>query len=575
MAHGPWGTLEEEAARLLAAAEDALQLPRTPPKFEEPPEGMGDLAVPTFAYAKHARRPPPELAKALAAAIAPSAWFAKVDAAGGYVNFHAHAAKLTDLTLRAVAERGDAYGFLPPNGRRLLLEHTSVNPTGPLHVGRARNALIGDALARVLRMAGYGVTTEFLVNDIGRQVVLLAWGVRNVPDAELPPPERERDDYRLTRNYQAANARVERDPDLNREIEAMIYRLENGDEALTREIHGVAARILAGIRETLERLDIRFDSFFWESSLILGGKIEPVKAKLLALPQVGEEGGSYYIDLAPFGVQGRNTKWFFVRKDGTSLYPTRDIAYHLDKFARCDEAIVVLGENHRLENTQLRIALKLLNAGKDVEPVFYSYVSLPEGKMSTRKGVVVFVDDLVDEAVAHAFDEVTKRREDLPEARRREIAAFVGVGALRYQIARVQAEKKITFRWEEALNFEGDSAPFLQYAHARACGILAKAGGSAATPDPSVLAHPSEARLVRLLARLPSLVADCAAGRRVHPLATYAYGLAVQFQRFYEDCPVLTADEPVRSARVAVVAATRTALGNALRGLGLAAPEEM
>jgi len=171
--------------------------------------------------------------------------------------------------------------------------------------------------------------------------------------------------------------------------------------------------------------------------------------------------------------------------------------------------------------------------------------------------------------------EVSKRREDLSDERKREIAEFVGVGALRYNIARVQAEKKITFRWDEALNFEGDSAPFLQYAHARACGILAKAGGTPPAPDPAALVHPSEVRLVGLLARLPSTVAACAAGRRVHPLAAYAHALAVQFQRFYEDCPVLPAEEPVRSSRLALVQGTRIALGNALRGLGLAAPEEM
>jgi arginyl-tRNA synthetase len=573
--HDPWRELLAEAERMVLAAEQSLNLPRTPPKFEEPPEGMGDVAVPAFAYAKAARRAPPEIAKDLAKAMPPSEWFPRIEAAGGYVNFTADPTKLADLTIRAIRERKEEYGFLPPNGKKVLLEHTSVNPTGPIHVGRARNSLIGDALARVLRMGGYDVTTEFLVNDIGRQMVLLTWGVNHIPESELTPPERERDDYRLVRNYQAANARVEKDPDLNRQVEEMMYRLEHGDEALTREIHGVAKRILAGIEQTLARLGIRFDSFFWESSLVLGRKVDPVKEQLLALPEVGEEGGSHYIDLAPYGVQGRNTKWFFVRKDGTSLYPTRDIAYHLDKFARCDEAIVVLGENHRLENTQLRIALKLLQAGKDVEPVFYSYVSLPEGAMSTRKGRVVHVDDLVDEAVARAYGEVSKRRSDLTEERRRAIAEFVGVGALRYNIGRVQAEKPITFQWEEALNFEGDSAPFLQYAHARACGILAKAGAGEGAWDPSVVSHPAEGKLVKLLARLPSIVAACAANRRVHPLAAYAHGLAVQFQRFYEECPVLQAEEPVRSSRLALVQGTRIALGNALRGMGLEAPEEM
>lgn len=574
MTHDPWGDVLEEAHRGLVAAESALGWPHLPARFDEPPEGMGDLAIPAFPYAKHARRAPPVLAKDLANALPPNAWFPRVDAVGAYVNVFVDDRRLAELTLRTSRERGAAYGSLPPTGRRVLLEHTSVNPTGPIHVGRARNSLIGDALARILRLAGYGVTTEFLVNDIGRQMVLLAWGVRNLPESAMPPTEPERDDYRLARAYVAANKHMEENPDADAEIGAMMYRLENGDDALTREIRGIAERILAGISATLARLDITFDAYFWESDLILGGKVAPVLARMKALPEAAIEDGAHYIDLAPFGVQGRNTKWFFTRRDGTSLYPARDVAYHLDKFARSEAAIVVLGENHRLESTQLRVALKLLGTGRDVEPVFYSYVSLPEGGMSMRKGRVVFVDDLVDEAISRAYAEVSKRREDLPEARKRAIAAFVGTGALRYNIGRVQAEKPIVFQWEEALNFEGDSAPFLQYAHARACSILSKAG-SPGSIDAAKLGHEAERRLVRLVAKLPSTVEACAANRRVHPLATYAYALASQFNQFYRDCPVLLAEEPLRSSRLSLVEATRFALGTALGGLGLVAPEEM
>ena len=574
MTHDPWGEVLEQAARALAAAEVSLYWPLLPPKFDEPPEGMGDLAIPMFPHAKATRRPPAELAEELARGWPPNPWFPGVEAAGGYVNLHVNHAKLAALTLTSARERGAAYGALPQNGKRVLLEHTSVNPTGPIHVGRARNSLIGDALARILRLAGYGVTTEFLVNDVGRQMVLLAWGVANLAESKLPPPERDRDDYRLMRSYVAANTQGEDDPEVKREIDAMIFRLENGDDALTREIRGIAERILSGISATLSRLGITFDAYFWESDLILGGKVAPVLDRMKALSEAAIEDGAHYIDLAPFGVQGRNTKWFFTRKDGTSLYPARDVAYHLDKFARSEEAIVVLGENHRLENMQLRVALKLLGTGRDVEPVFYSYVSLPEGGMSMRKGRAVFVDDLVDEAIARAYAEVSKRRQDLPEERKWAIADFVGIGALRYNISRVQAEKPIVFQWEDALNFEGDSAPFLQYAHARACSILAKAGAPERF-DPAALAHGAERKLVQLVAKLPSTIAECAANRRVHPLATFAYGLASQFNQFYRDCPVLLAEEPLRSSRLVLVDATRFALGTALRGLGLVAPAEM
>jgi len=233
----------------------------------------------------------------------------------------------------------------------------------------------------------------------------------------------------------------------------------------------------------------------------------------------------------------------------------------------------VLGENHRLEFRQLSAALSLLGAG-GVEAVFYSYVGLPEGGMSTRRGWIVTMDDLVDEAVARALEEVRKRRPDLPEDRMREIAETVGVAALRYNILRVQAEKKITFRWEEALNFEGNSAPFLQYAHARACGILDKAG--AFEPgDPALLAHPQEQALARLLAKFPSTVLAAADARRPHVLATYTYDVAARFNLFYRDCPVLTAEPALRDARLGLADAARIVLRNGLDCLGLPAPREM
>lgn len=574
MSHDPWGEFVEEARTALRAAESSLGLPAAVDRFEDPPEGMGDLAIPAFPYAKHAKRPPADVARDLAEAMSPGPRFSKVEAAGPYVNLTIDPDALVGRTMEVVRTRGDAYGSHPPNGRRLLLEHTSINPTGPIHVGRARNPIIGDALARIFRMAGYDVTTEFLVNDIGRQMVLLAWGAENIPEAEREAPERERDDYRLVRAYQAANARVEADGELNRQIEERIYRLENGDADLTRATRAVAERVLEGMRATLERLGIRFDSYFWESDLLLGGRVAPVIERLRALPEAAVEDGGAFVDLASFGVKGRDTKFFFSRKDGTSLYPTRDVAYHLDKFGRCDEAITVLGEDQRLANTQLRAALSLLKAGQDVEPIFYAHVALPEGRMSTRAGRVVHMDDLIEEAVERAYAEVSRRREDLPDPRKREIAEFVGVGALRYNIGRVQAEKRITFVWDEALNFEGDSAPFLQYAHARASGILAKAGEVSGTAGGSVT-HEQETRLARAIARLPSAVASCAEGRRVHPMAAYAYGLAGTFNAFYRDCPVLHAEEPVRTFRLSLVQGARAALGAALGALGLAAPDEM
>ncbi|HLE45534.1 MAG TPA: arginine--tRNA ligase [Thermoplasmata archaeon] len=575
MARDPWQEARNEVECNYASAVAMLGLPDVPLHLEDPPEGFGDFAFGCFLLAKELKKPPDAIAREIAPAIGRGPTFVdRSEAKGGYVNVWINPEVLTTETLRAIGEAGGDYGSGLPRTERVLLEHTSVNPTGPIHVGRARNPIIGDSLARILRRAGHPVTTEYLVNDVGRQMVLLYWGVTHLGASGAPPAESEKPDHALLPYYVRANELAETDPRVNEEVNALIRRFEGGDADLTREISAVSRRVLSGILRTLERIHVAFDGFFWESGLILQGKVPPVVERLRSLPQTRTEDGAYFIDMAPFGVRGRDTKWFLTKKDGTSLYPTRDIAYHLDKFSRCDAAVTVLGENHRLEYEQLCTALRLL--GERVpEVVFYSYVVLPEGaKMSTRRGTVVTMDDLIEEAVSRALEEVRKRRPELPEGRMREIAETVGVAALRYNIVRVQPEKKITFRWEEALNFEGNSAPFLQYAHARACGILDKAG-PLGPGDPARLRHPQEGRLGKLLARFPSVVRDAAETRRPHAVAGYAYGVAAQFNQFYRDCPVLTADPPLRAARLALVDGTRIVLGNALDCLGLPAPREM
>src|SRR5581483_9512732 len=316
--------------------------------------------------------------------------------------------------------------------------------------------------------------------------------------------------------------------------------------------------------------------YSWESEYVFNGAVQQVVEKLKKVPIAHQdETGSWYLDLAAYGIAGRSSRWTFLRKDGTSLYTTRDLAYHQDKFRRADRCVNVLGEDHKLTMQQLDIALDLLGVGRHPEVLWISFVSLPEGKMSTRRNRVVFIDDLMDEAVARAREEVEKRRPELAEADKARIAETVGIGALRFNIVRVQSEKSITFRWEDALSFEGDSAPFVMYAHARAASILAKAKGPGHA-DASLLRHESERALVTTLARFPGMVRTAAAELRPHAMAGYAVELAGAFNAFYRDCPVMLADNPaLRDARLALVDAARQTLHNALGILGIVAPESM
>jgi len=545
--------------------------------LETPPEDLGDLAFPCFSLAKRLRKPPQKIAEELSAGMEPSGLIERIEANGPYVNFFMDRSKLAEEVLRDVLEEGKGYGRLDKKNVRVLLEHTSANPTGPLHVGRARNPIIGDTMARILRMAGYDVTSEFYLNDVGRQVVVLSYGVRELElDTE---PERDKDDYRLVLHYQKANALMEEDPSVLDEINGMLYDLEHGDEETIRQVRSACERVLAAIMKTLDEINVKIDQFTWESKFIEEGQVEGVIEALKKSPLCKqEEDGAYALELDSYGIHGRDADFVFTRKDGTSLYTTRDLAYHLDKFGRCDIAINVLGEDQKLGQTQLAAALDIIGEERRPEWIFYAFVSLPEGRMSTRKGQVVYLDDLLDEAVDRALSEVKKRRGDISGERMTEIARSVGRGAVRFNIVRIQAEKQIVFKWEEALNFEGSSAPFIQYSHARACSILRKAereGYDWKGYDPSCLSEKQELDLAKAIGMLPLVVEECAEGRKAHTVAQYALELAIMFNQLYQFVSVLKAPERERRARLALVEASKICLGNVLGLLGIDAPEEM
>jgi len=554
-------------------------------QLEAPPPGMGDIAFPCFQLSPFFGAPPNNVAFKLFPYVRSPPDFEAPVLAGPYINLAVRDARLVEETIRSVLSAGPTYGSHPPKGVRVVLEHTSANATGPLHVGRARNPIIGDTLARLMRMAGYDVRTQYYLNDMGRQAVLVHYGARRMAGRAGTGAEEPRDksDHRVVGLYQAANAAAEGDPAVDAEVQATMAAIERGDRALLADVRAVAMEVLSGIRESLGRLGISHDEVVEESRFVLDGSVKAVVERLLASEhRVDEEDGAVALELESFGIHGRSTKFVFLRKDGTTLYTTRDLAYHLWKAGQADLLVNVLGEDHKLEARQLEIALRLMGSSAMVEPVFYAFVSLPEGKMTTRGGRTVFLDDLMDEAVARAREDTWARRPELGASAVEAIAQAVGLGAVRYNILRVQPEKAFVFRWEDALSFEGASAPFVQYSYTRACSILRKAAedGPALEPgmDPSAAAgalrHPAELTLARWVARWPGMVEECADDRRVHPVAAYSEGLASAFNAFYRDVPVLQGAD-ARAARLLLVEVARIAMGSALAALGVAAPEQM
>lgn len=547
-----------------------------------------DLAVPCFTMSKAMRKAPQAIADELAAAIEPSGLISAVTSTNGYLNFNIEPVAMVKGTLDEIISKGSDFGSLPASGLRVNVEHTSTNPTGPIHVGRARNPIIGDTLARCLKKCGHEVTTEYYVNDVGKQVVVLTWGVNNVSDEDaeaereehartIGQNEKERDktDHRLVANYRVANKRLKEDESVQNEISEMLRGFEAGDRKVIDTVRHTAEIMLGGLKETLGNINVVLDRYTWESDYIADGSARDVVERLKGSKYAGEtEDGAWYVDLKDFGIQGKNTKFTFTRSDGTTLYTTRDLAYHLDKFSRADRVIDVLGEDQKLGSKQLCSALEILGNEKMPEPLFYAFVSLPEGKMSTRSGVVVYLDDLIDESVARAYEEIKSRRSDMSEEKMREIARIVGIGAVRYNIVRVQPEKQFVFKWEEALNFDGNSGPYLQYVHARACSMLRKAGSFEHDTDPSKLTDPLEIKLVKTLSKYEEVLKAAGNGKRVHMLPAYGHELAVAFNQFYAAVSVLDAG-PRKDARLTLVECTKVVLADVLNCLGMGAPEEM
>ena len=508
-------------------------------------------------------------------ATEPSGMIASVDALNGYLNFTIDSDVLMRRTIDEILESDECYGGHRSNGIKVNVEHTSTNPTGPIHVGRARNPIIGDTLARAMRLRGYDVTTEYYVNDVGKQVVILTWGVNNIPPEDVEKADREKADHALVAFYRAANRMMESDPEVQEEIADLLRRFEAGDSKVISDVRETAQRMLDGLKETLERINVELDVYTWESRFIADGTAKSVVEQLTASDYAGkEEDGACYLDLKDFGIQGKNTKYTFTRSDGTTLYTTRDLSYHQDKFKRADRVKDVLGEDQKLGSKQLCSALEILGCERKPEALFYSFVSLPEGKMSTRKGVVVYLDDLIDEAVARAYEEIGSRRTDLSEERMREIASTIGVGAIRYNIVRVQPEKQLVFKWEDALNFDGNSGPFLQYSHTRACSMLRKAGEFKASSDASKLTDEYEVALIKVLSRFGSVIEEAAEEGKVHMIPAYGHEVASAFNQFYASVPVLSSDDE-RDERLTLVLCTRIVLRNVLTCLGMGAPEEM
>ena len=541
---------------------EALQQEVEVPLSIPPDSAMGDYSVPCFRLAKGAGVAPVALAQQLGDALRvrelASLGIDRVEVRGPYLNLFLARGDRAARVIDAVLSAGDRYGCgATGTGKRALVEHTSINPNASPHLGRARNAWVGDTLVRLLRFEGYHLDVRFFVNDVGRQIALLVLGV-----GDRSPGFNE-----LLQIYVDINRRLEADPELAAQVTQLLERLESGDPETRAAFRRVVEISVRGMRAVFADADVRYDRFDYESDYLTPERSKQLVERLRATGRLFEdEHGRLVLDLDGFDLPSRNPVLVITRGNKTSLYVLRDLAYTLDKVAATNDLnLVVLGEDQKLYHRQLQAALSLLGSDAPTA-VHYSFVLLGEGSMSSRQGNLVLLEEFAAEAKRKAAAELAARGHAADPA----VAKAVAYSALKYSFLRVANDKQVVFNWDSAMSFEGESGPYLLYSHARICSIVRKYGKELPSgADFGVLETEPETGLIKLLDELPDQVARALRVRSPHVIAGYAFAVARQFSTFYHACPILQEAAPLREARLLLAAATRQVLANCLGILGI------
>jgi len=539
----------------------------TPPDIK-----MGDIAIPLFALSKKLNIPLPSLSELCIPIVDVKPYVVKVERAGGYLNLFLDRNIIAGEIVKQVFSEKDRYGALGTGiGKRALIEHTSINPNASPHVGRARNAMVGDCLSRLFRFEGYDTEVHYYVNDMGRQIGLLVLIADEIENLDFDG---------ILQAYVRANQRAENDPEFAQKGYELLAKMEQGDEEVRKKFFKVTEMCLKGQLQVLSRLGVDYDYFDRESNFIESEELNKV---LEMLKEKGalfiDEENRLTVDLSMLGYSYEEGRYFVLRRaNGSSMYGYRDLAYTIYKGHRgTNENLIVLGEDHKLYFQQ--ISLILSSAGYKIPtPVFYSYILLKTGKMSTRQGNVVLLSDFLDEASSLALKRVEEQCKELSTGEQKLIAEQVAVSAIRFTVLRVTPLKNVIFDMDSALSFEGDTGPYLQYSCARIKSILRKYERDVPEDisDRFTIQQDEEWILLRKIFDFPATISNSVEQHNPAIIAGFALDLAHAFTSFYHACPVLYAeDEETIKTRIQICWATLQTMQNALNLLGIPVPERM
>ena len=538
--------------------EEITALIEVPPNKE-----MGDYAFPCFKLAKIFRKAPNAIAEDLAGKIQPTDDINKIINLGGYVNFFVNKESLAKKVINQVLSEKENYGKSEfGKGKTVVVEFSSPNIAKPFHIGHVRTTVIGNALSKIYQSQGYHVEKLNHLGDYGTQfgkliVAYKLWGDKQAVEKD---PIKE-----LLKLYIRFHDEAEAKPEMEDEAREWFTKLENGDQEAKDLWQWFRDESLKEFSRVYDLLDIDFDSYVGESfySDKMPAVIEELKEKNLLV----ESDGAMIVDLE----DSKLPPALIQKRDGSTLYLTRDLAsaFYRKKIYNFDKSIYVVGAQQELHFKQCFEIIKRMGYDwyKDMVHVQFGMVALEEGTMSTRKGRVVFLEDVLNQAIDRTRQIIEEKNPDAENID--EVAKAVGVGAVVFQELSNSRIKDYTFSWDRTLSFEGETGPYVQYTHARCCAVLRKADQPvSADINYEALSDQDAADVLSVLETFNKSIMTAMKKNEPHIVTRFVLDLAQAFNKFYHNSPILVEDDDLR-------AATRQTIENALKILGMKAPQKM
>lgn len=558
--------IKEELKRILSL-DIQLEIPPDP--------AMGDFAFPCFPLAKTFRKKPELIAQELKEKFQKIASVEHIEVKGAYLNFFVNKQQVAEGVIHAIRTERESFGHHPKKNSLVLIESPGPNTNKPLHLGHLRNILIGMSMQKLL--LAYGKTTHIVnvVNDRGVHICKSMLAYQKFGNDSTPQSEKRKSDHFVGDFYVKFSQAEKEHPEYEQEIQDMLLKWEQGDKKVRALWKKMNTWALKGFQETYKKLGLKIKKEYLESDTYLAGKELILKNLEKGIFQKDDQ-GSVIINLEDKGLGNK----VLIRANGTAVYITQDIYMAQKRYEdfTFDEMIYVVGNEQDYHFKVLFEIFKKLNFPFAEKCYHFSYgmVELPEGKMKSREGTVIDTDDIIEDMVSLAQEEVSSRYSDLSEKEKQDRAEAIAMAALRFFFLKFDPLKNFVFSAKEALSFEGETGPYIQYSHARICSILRNHGKKISpSADLSLLKEQEETVLLTALSQFSQVIEDAAIKRKPHLLCRYTFELAQYFNEFYHKHQVLKADDHLRDARLQLCDAVRQVIANALMILDIEPLERM